>query len=176
MSHFTDRVFDAALSDLEADGFVFDDPDPRFTWPIGLTLHPYYEFRFGLGVGGSVGPFILGYISVVGSGGFFGDSFERNDTFFIVPAGPDVRYTLLRGTNASPYVRAGFRYPIVAGDIVGNGRAGSFAAVGVELFRRKAVQLGLEVGYDAWEVEVTGGTVHEVVRPGQRLVTVSVLW
>ena len=173
-----DGVFAAVVSDFEADGFVVDEPAPDVTWPVGLTLHPYYEMNSGLGIGATAGPFIVGYVEVVGSSrSIFGSStIGGSQRFFVNPVGPDVRYTLWRRSNVSPYVRAGLRFPLVFGDIVTNGRTGSFIGGGVELFRRKGMQLSAKVGYDTWAVDVESGSFAGTVEPGTRLLSVSVTW
>jgi hypothetical protein len=75
---------------------------------------------------------------------------------YIIPVGADVRYTFLRCSDVSPYVKVGVRYPIAGGDNLGGGRPGPYAGVGVELFRRHGIAGGLEFGYDASRVRVNG--------------------
>ena len=53
---------------------------------------------------------------------------------------------------------------------------GSFIGGGIELFRRKGMQLSAEVGYDTWAVDVESGSFAGTVEPGQRLLSVSVTW
>ena len=121
--------------------------DDTFNWPVGLTLHPYVEFDFGLGIGASVGPISL----------YMVDTVFDTSVSYIVPLGLDARYTFLRDTNVSPYVRAGFRYNVAGGDFLNQGDPGFLGAVGVEFLRRKAVSLGVEFAYDSSTVEVAAG-------------------
>ncbi|MDN5850051.1 MAG: hypothetical protein L0H63_10515 [Nitrococcus sp.] len=121
--------------------------------PVGLSFHPYVEFTdIGLGVGASFGPAKL----------LVGDL-----TSYIVPVGADVRYTLFRNSNVSPYVRGGLRYSLAGGDFLSSGDPGFFAAGGIEFFRAQGgVCLGIEAGYDASEIEVDIGSRSRAVKPG----------
>jgi len=125
---------------------VDDRLSDNFVLPVGLSLNPYYEFDFGLGIGANIGPTSL----------IFVDTGWETDLNIIVPVGLDLRYTFLRDKNVSPYVRAGFRYPIVSGDYFDSSTPGFFGAVGVEFLRTKRTQFGLEVAYDTSEVTVEG--------------------
>jgi hypothetical protein len=114
--------------------------------PVGLTLNPYYEFESGLGIGGIVGPASLIAIQQVGG------TVDDTDISYIIPVGAEVRYTLLRDKALSPYVKAGFRYPIVSGPNVDSSNLGFFGAAGVGFFNAKAVGFGFEIAYDTSEV------------------------
>ena len=160
-------VSDKLKKGFELEGYDVD----RWVWPVGLSLTPYYEFNFGLGIGGSVGPVSAGFIDKNH------DSYDEktdNGYFVIIPVGLDLRYTLFRNGNVSPYVRAGARYPIVTGDFVSHSQIGPFGAIGVEFFRSKAVQLGFEVGWDGSKLDVKVGDYKKSVQPGQLLATVFV--
>lgn len=129
--------------------------DDKFVWPVGLTLNPYYEFDFGLGIGVGIGPATFVVVDM--------DSWDSSSGWdedirfsYIVPIGADLRYTFLRKGKVSPYVRAGFRYPIAGGDDIDGGEPGPFGAVGVEFWRNKTVGMGIEVSYDGSKVETIG--------------------
>ncbi|MDN5871670.1 MAG: hypothetical protein L0H73_13235 [Nitrococcus sp.] len=121
--------------------------------PVGLSFHPYVELTdIGLGVGASFGPAKL----------LVGDL-----TSYILPVGADLRYTLFRKSDVSPYVRGGFRYSLAGGDFLSNADPGFFVAGGIELFRAEGgVCLGIEIGYDASEIEVDIGSRSRAVKPG----------
>jgi len=132
------------LGDAIQDNFGLSD---HWFWPVGLSFQPYAEFDFGLGIGASLGPLALVFI----------DRGWETDVSYTVPLGLDVRYTFFRKGNVSPYARAGFKYLLAGGDNLDSGDPGVFGAVGVEFLRKKRVNLGLEVGYCAAEVEVLEG-------------------
>jgi hypothetical protein len=127
--------------------------DTSFAVPVGLSLHPYVEFDFGLGIGASIGPTSLLFIEER----YYGWTYYEQTSFnWLVPIGLDARYTFMREKAVSPYVRAGFRYPVLGGDFFEGGRIGPFGAVGVELWRSRRVGLGIEAAYDGSEMDVTG--------------------
>jgi hypothetical protein len=128
--------------------------DHQIKIPLGLTLSPYYEWDFGLGVGLSVGP--LGFLSIEEQ--LYSSTSWQSDTHlsYIVPIGADVRYTFFRDKTFAPYLRVGFRYPIVGGPNLDGSNIGPFGAVGVELWRTKKVGMGLEIGYDASKITLQG--------------------
>lgn len=132
-----------------------------FVWPVGLEVDPYYTFNFGLGLGGSVGPLMLGETS--------GDI---SSDFVIVPVGLDARYEFLNNSGVVPYVRAGFRYPITAGDSISNGQIGPFVGAGV-IFTK--IHLELEAAYDGSKVTTDLGDFGDtkVVEPYQFMFTVA---
>jgi hypothetical protein len=132
------------VADAMEDNFGLSD---NWVWPVGLSFQPYAEFEFGLGIGASLGPLALVIV----------DRGWETDVSYMVPLGLDVRYTFFRKGNASPYVRAGFKYILAGGDFLDSGDPGVFGAVGVEFLRKKRVNLGLEVAYCSAEVEVAKG-------------------
>ncbi|MDD2737070.1 MAG: outer membrane beta-barrel protein [Desulfuromonadaceae bacterium] len=117
-----------------------------FVLPVGLAINPYYSFDSGLGIGGSIGPFI--YMSI-------SDGWGGTNTNMILPFGVDLRYTLFRDSKFSPYVRGGYRYPITVGDYISSKSGGLFSGVGIELFKKNGFSLGMEISYDASKIEVT---------------------
>jgi hypothetical protein len=142
----SDKVFDL----YEQAGFNVHD---RYVVPVGVTVSPYYEFDMGLGVGLSLGPTSFIFVHEEFPGGN-----DEDKSSAIIPIGADVRYTFLRDKSVSPYLRVGVRYPIITGDFLDSSRPGPFGAVGVEIWRKKAVGFGFEIGYDASEVTVKGPT------------------
>jgi hypothetical protein len=97
------------------------------------------------------------------------------DTIFnmTLPIGLDARYTFLRDKSVSPYLRAGFRYPLVSGDFLDNSQIGPFGAVGVEFWRNKGVGLGFEVAYDGSEIDVVGTMGYQkTIKPNEFLISV----
>lgn len=165
-------VTDAIETGLE-NQFGFDVD----TWsiPVGLSLHPYIEFDFGLGVGLSVGPAEFVAIEV----DTYGPGYSTSDSSFdyLIPVGVDLRYTLFRDRKVSPYARVGVRYPIVGGDYLEDSSPGIFGALGVEFYRNNRVGFGVEVGYDASEVDVAvGGGRTETVKPCEFMISIFALF
>jgi hypothetical protein len=141
-------VNDKLKESLREGGYdVTDD----YVWPVGLTLNPRVEFPCGFGLGVTVGPTVFQVVERE-------TGHDKDDELsYIIPLGAFVQYTLLRDGKVSPYLRAGFRFPITGGDNIKDGTIGAFGAVGVEFYRQKRVAFGFEVGYDSSEVTVTGG-------------------
>jgi hypothetical protein len=164
-SGFSD-VMDA-IEDQNFQGYDLDS----FMIPVGLFASPYMEFGFGLGIGVSLGPTMFVAVEEYYSGGW-----DSADYFtYIVPIGVDLRYTLFREGKVSPYVRAGFRYPIAGGDFVDEATPGFNGAVGVEVFRGNDVGFGFEVGYDTSEVSIESryfGVEPRTVKPVELTVSV----
>jgi hypothetical protein len=131
------------------------DVDDRVIIPLGLTFNPYYEFDNGIGVGMGLGPTAFVFVSE-DTYDYYNGHDEETRFSFAIPIGLDVRYTFLRQKQFSPYIRAGFRYPIAGGDNIEDSRIGAFGAVGVEFLRTKSVGFGFEVGYDSSEITVNG--------------------
>ena len=123
--------------------------------PVGLMLNPYVEFENGLGIGASVGPATFAVIERDGE--FTGRRHRNDDIDYIVPIGAHVRYTFLRKTDISPYLRAGFHFPFVGGPQMDEGRVGAFGAIGAEFLRTKRVGFGVEASYDSSRVRFVGG-------------------
>ena len=151
---FSQGILDTVdkLDDLyTAAGFDFDR---RYIVPLGLSAAAYYEFDFGLGVGLSLGPTAFFAIDSHSDGHHF--HWEDSDLSYIIPIGADVRYTLLRNQDISPYARVGIRYPIVGGPNMDSSDPGPFGAIGVEFWRTRKIGMGAEVGYDGSRIKVKG--------------------
>lgn len=129
---------------LEAEGYTTD----TFIWPVGLTVQPYYEFDFGLGVGFGVGPLVM----------LAGDADAT-----LLPVNASLRYAFLPRAKLTPYVRTGLSYTIASGDFIEGSSMGLVGAVGVELLRHKRVGIGFEIGYDSSVVEMEDGEERERV-------------
>ena len=130
------EVNDLRYNNLDAIGY---DTDDRFTWPVGFTFQPYYEFDNGIGIGTGIGP---GTFSLTG-----------DYSFTNVPVGLDLRYAFLKKEINSPYIRIGARYNIAGGDFIIKSYPGVFGAIGYEFSRIRTLGIGIEVSYDASEVE-----------------------
>ena len=72
-------------------------------------------------------------------------------------------FTFIPQASVSPYARIGFKYYIAGGDWLDKSSPGLFAAAGVEFLRKKAIAVGIEVGYDNAEVKFDDG---ETFTPG----------
>jgi hypothetical protein len=137
------EISDLRYNNMEALGYATTE---WFDWPLGFTLQPYYEFDNGLGIGTGIGPGIF--------------ALEGEFSFTNIPVGLDLRYifshssnTSLYIKNTSFYIRAGARYNIASGEFVKSSSPGAFGAIGIEFNRMKSLGLGLELAYDASEIE-----------------------
>lgn len=165
------KVMDT-VEELNFGGYDFDEVNI----PVGLVASPYAEFDFGLGVGITVGPPTLIFIQE----NYFGPGFDSSTDYFtyIVPVGMDLRYTFLRDGSISPFVRAGFRYPIAGGDFIDSATLGFNGGVGVEFMRNKRVGFGVEVGCDTSEVKIESrnGLQSKTVKPVEFTIGVFALF
>lgn len=120
--------------------------------PVGISFYPYYEFSNGVGVGMEIGPAIVG----------LGDA-----NFYVVPLSLDLRYTFMRDSKVSPYIRTGVQYAFAGGDFIETGDVGFYAKAGLEFGHSSNFGWGLEVGYSSSTVEVLpgGGKASEDVEP-----------
>jgi hypothetical protein len=113
--------------------------DADFSFPIGVSFHPYIEFEKGHRIGIDVGP--VGII-------FIETNFSEDKDYFNLPVGATYGYAFARDGSVVPYVRAGVRYNIAGGDFVDGSSPGLIGAIGLEMARQKRVSFGLEVAYD----------------------------
>jgi len=130
-SEFLDQVEE----NLEDEGYTTD----TFIWPVGLTVQPYYEYDFGLGVGFGLGPLVM----------LAGDADAT-----LLPVNACLRYAFMPRAKVTPYLRTGLSYIIASGDYIEGSSAGFIGAVGVEFLRHKRVGVGFEIGYDSAVVEM----------------------
>lgn len=107
--------------------------------PVGIQLGGYYELKYGIAFGASVGPVMVAY----------GDA-----DFYVVPLQADVRYYILPTKDISPFLRAGVAYSIAGGDFISSGSPGFVVGGGVEFMRTKKFGFGAEVVYNSSEVNV----------------------
>jgi hypothetical protein len=115
----------------DASGFV----------PIGLSCTPYYQFAHGSRIGFDLGP--AGIVIVTGGADAF---------YWDVPAALSYGFNFIPHGSVSPYARIGAKYHFAGGDNVEGSTPGAYAAVGVELLRKKKVGIQAEIGYDSSEV------------------------
>ncbi|MBA4369789.1 MAG: hypothetical protein C0403_19350, partial [Desulfobacterium sp.] len=78
---------------------------------------------------------------------------DDNPYFFSFPINANLGFTLFPNSSVAPYVRAGVMYHLASGDYVDGASPGVFGAVGIEFMRDRKVSLGIEVGYDASEID-----------------------
>ncbi len=112
--------------------------------PIGLAFTPYVQLENGVRIGAGIGPSQLILYS---------DSAGNDLDFYNIPVNMNVGYTFLPSSSTSLYVYGGIAYPIADGDFVMDTNAGFTGALGVEFKRQSAVGFGLEIAYDASEIE-----------------------
>lgn len=130
-SKFLDQVED----NLQYEGYTTD----TFIWPVGLTVQPYYEYDFGLGVGFGVGPLVM----------LAGDADAT-----LLPVNASIRFAFMPRAKLTPYVRTGLSYIVASGDYIEGSSPGFVGAVGMEFLRHKRVGVGVEIGYDSSVVEM----------------------
>ena len=159
LSGFED-VVDIHEDNLEAEGYIVYDTGH---WPVGISFHPYVEFENGLGVGASIGPYMI----------IYGDT-----EFFALPVGLDARYTFIPGASISPYVRVGGRTHLASGDYVEGTTPGFFGAIGIEFLRDRRVSIGAEISTDASEVELERVEHNDTedVQPCELMISVFVVF
>jgi len=122
---------------MEAEGYYVYSAD---YWPVGISFQPYAEFDSGFGIGFGIGPLMI----------IAGDR-EFSD----IPIGVDLRYTFIPTASTTPYIRAGVRSHSASGDYVEEGSTTGFlGGFGVEFFRNRRVNMGLEISYDSSEIEL----------------------
>ena len=108
--------------------------------PIGLTFQPYLELDNNLRLGAGIGPCVA----------LLGDT-----SYTEIPININVGYTLKPvAHNIYPYFRTGFVHHLVSGDYIFGSDPGFFLALGIELFRNKAVGLGIELAYDTSRIRL----------------------
>lgn len=159
VSGFGDLV-DIYEDNLEAEGYFVYSVD---YWPVGISFHPYVQFDNGFGVGAGIGPIM----------------FITGDTdFFDIPINLDVRYTFIPTANTSPYVRVGARTHSASGDYVEGTTPGFFGGIGLEFLRDRRVSTGIEISYDASEIELERVRYNDTenVKPCELMVSVFVIF
>jgi len=150
---------------FKAEGYVITKSSEGI--PIGLMFQPYFQFDSGFGIGAGLGP----VMAIMG-----------DHTFFDLPIAVDARYFFLPDANISPYIRGGVKKHIASGDYVNSSSIGVFGGLGVELFRKKRVGLGIEALYDISSIEFEkktsfgGGSSKEDIEPSSFLVSLSAIF
>ena len=136
-------VYDLYVDNLKAIGY---DINSDFYIPIALSFHPFYEFDFGLRIGGGVGPIML---VLVQEKTIYGSSSSTDyTTYFDLPLNFHVGYTIIPRSPVSPYVKTGFVYHVNTGDYLKSTTPGLLLAAGVDFLRTKRVSFGFEVAKD----------------------------
>lgn len=149
------------MDDNLSTGFVEVD---TLTIPIGISYSGYTEWDSGFGAGISVGPIMIG----------IGDI-----SFFNVPLGADVRYTLKSDGKVRTYVRGGIRYHVASGDFIEGSDPGAFGAIGMEFREKGRSGWGVEVAYDAATIEMedfSAANRRTDVEPGGLMLSVFVIF
>lgn len=136
-------VYDVYVDNLNANGY---DINSDFYLPIALSFQPFYEFDFGLRIGGGVGPIML---VLVQEKTIYGSSSTTDyTTYFDLPLNFNVGYTLIPRSPVSPYVKTGFVFHVNTGDYLTSSSPGLLLAAGVDFLRSKRVNFGFEVARD----------------------------
>lgn len=126
--------------------------------PIGAGLHPYYEFSNGAQLGLDVGPF--SFVSItVSSHSSWGQSSEELYFHFDLPIGLTYGLMFMPKADTSPYLRGGARMHVTGGDFADDAKPGLFLGGGFEFSRLDGLAIGLEVGYDTSEFNMTPVTL-----------------
>ncbi len=130
-------VWDIYKNNMEVEGYYVES---EIYSPTGISFHPYAQFDSGFGVGFSIGPLVA--------------IMSNEANFFDIPIGLDFRYIFTPTANSSPYVRAGGRHHSASGDYVEGTTPGFFGGIGIEFLRDRRVNMGIEISYDASEIEL----------------------
>ncbi len=112
------------------------------TIPVGLELGLSHKWSYGGRADLTFGPAVVA----------LGD-LEYYDFPFALTYGHD----LALNSSFGVYIRGGLALHFVGGDYDPESDLGFVGALGVEIFRDRAVTMGLEVGIDTAEVEFLGG-------------------
>jgi hypothetical protein len=158
---FTD-VSDAIENYFEVNGYDIDS----VAIPVGLSVVGGYRFASGIEVLLDAGPFTYMYVDAVGG------SLSGEYTYWDIPVGLTAGYAFFTESAVSPYVRGGVRHHFAGGDFYDSTSPGFYVAGGVNFFSNKAVNLQLEVAYDAATVTYVFGKVQDEIEPGGLLVSV----
>ena len=137
------EVYDLYVDNLEAEGYSINSD---FYIPIALSFHPFYEFDFGLRIGGGIGPIMFVLVqqkTIYGS-----SSSTESTTFFDLPLNFHVGYTIIPRSPVSPYVKTGFVFHVNTGEYLESSSPGLLMAAGVDFLRTKRVNFGFEVAKD----------------------------
>ena len=163
-------VYDFVEKAVESGGGEIDG----FAIPVGLMFVGGYRFSFGVEILIDAGPVSLLALEASALG--------ESDTYWNwdVPVGLTAGYAFFTDKSVSPYVRGGVRYHITGGDFSDSSSPGLYVAGGVNFFSNKAVQLQLEVAYDAAEVTYKtpdewssfGVFSEEEIEPGGLMVSI----
>lgn len=162
-------IGDLFEDNLEAESYIYSADITVI--PVGITFRPYYEYDNGVGFGMDFGPTMI----------MLSNEDDIDADFFNLPINVTCRYAITPDASVSPYVRAGISYNISSGDYKESSKPGLFAAVGVEMMRTKAVNLGIEFAYDSSEIEFEdhtdyyGGGIKKI-KPGGFIFTFSVIF
>ncbi len=161
-------VYDFVENEIEARGAELEG----FVIPVGITFVGGYRFAFGGEILIDAGPLSILMVDIDAA----------DDTYYNwdVPVGLTGGYAFFADKAVSPYVRGGVRYHFTGGDFADSSTPGLYVAAGVNFFSNKAVQLQLEVAYDAsqvtykvpddWPPAPTKGT--EEIEPGGFMVSI----
>lgn len=137
---FNDQLKD----NMEADYWDVESSEPMI--PIATFFQPYYEYDSGFGLGAGIGPILMA----------IGDIWTYD-----IPLMFAARYTFSPNAKISPYVRGGISYHLAGGDYIEDSSFGLAGAVGIEFMRDRAVNLGVEVGYDSATVTMEDKTSYD---------------
>jgi len=144
------------LDNLRINGL---EDETNFYIPLGLSFHPFYEFDYGLRLGGGIGPFMLVYMSIKT---IYGSSSTTNSKYYFdIPVNVNIGYTLIPPSPVSPYIKAGFIYHINSGDYLESTSPGLYIAGGLDFLRNKRINFGLEVAMDLSEATFEDRTREE---------------
>ncbi len=130
------EVFDLYKNNMEQEGYTVIT---EFVIPVGISFNPYFQFDFGLRIGGGLGPMFIVLI-------------EENG-YFALPLNLNAGYTLFPNGPFSPYVKGGFSYHLAGGEYHHSSSPGLFAAAGLVLMNNRKVNLGFEISTDLSKVE-----------------------
>ncbi len=120
-------------------------------YPMPATFSPYWQMESGLRFGAGIGPIM----SLIISAG------EEDYSFAALPININAGYTLSNGL----FVRGGMSMLNASGEFVASESVGLFGAVGIEVNRKKALSLGVEIGLDTATVDIEKYDCSDVYNP-----------
>jgi len=141
-----------------------------FESPIGFVFEPYFEVNKNIDIGLGIGPFALA----------FGDM-----EYWDIPLNIDLKGKLVTGSAVTPFLIAGLRYHITDGDYVESSSIGFLFGGGVEFKVNEATTFGLEIAYDASEIEYVKYSGYnyygykrsvENIKPSELMITLFALF
>lgn len=146
-SHFgIGLTYVSGMNDIVDQAELVYRSDDSTTIPVGLSFQYAYEYDFGGAVCANLAPLSMILL-------------DGDVEYYDVPLAVSYRHMFIAGP-VSPYARAGLAFHVVGGDLLADGQSaiapGIVLGGGVEFMRNRAVGIGIDLAYDATEVDLKG--------------------